>query len=728
MLLAAELTNFKKHNSLSVNFTDGMNVIRGPNFSGKSTLLAAIAFALYGMRAIGSDKSELITTGEKSCKVSLNLITPEDGTEVEVIRTHKDAKVLNVKTGEMIATGSTSVTSWVEDTYGADVKEFLTHTYSRQMETSVLLTIGATDLQKKVEAMAKISIIDKMIKKAGKNATFLSGKIEGMDIGEFSIEQLKEMLKESEVAHELHASTLKDAAEVFDNACNKKKELEENIRKAEASNEKVNFAIDCMAGLKIRLMDVEKQFEESKDQVNSFPKDLAEQAQAATKKESEFLKNHLENAKKAPRRDSAEISLYETEEWIGITGKPNVKLAEELDIVIANEQSQLDGLEKIYVTAKESVRSIQLDISRLEKALDEGECPTCHREHENFNQRDLETEIKKLNARTEILLGETDIASKSYTESKENLDQLIEEHPGDGTQEALDSAVAQLSELKKEIEEYKDLPSSDKIEVAEHELATLTTVREDLNLALSDQTLATSELESLKRSINQLLDDIAKQEPIANTSLLEVNEFYTQLRHSQNDLETAKENLADVTREDTELEYDVTAKGNALTVARNKEVEVKQVKVKLNLTQDLQKYLRDSRTRFLGSIWGVILARASEIASSTTQNQEDQITEIRLKDNGTFSYVEKGREFSVKSASGCQQEIMGVALRLALCDLFYGQSSYLMLDEASSQMNEENSAALAGILAATGKQILYVTHRMAEQTIAQNVIFIGGEQ
>ena len=46
MLNNLTLTNFRKHQNLSVDFTPGMNVLRAANEGGKSTMLEAVAYAL----------------------------------------------------------------------------------------------------------------------------------------------------------------------------------------------------------------------------------------------------------------------------------------------------------------------------------------------------------------------------------------------------------------------------------------------------------------------------------------------------------------------------------------------------------------------------------------------------------------------------------------------------------------------------------------------------------
>ena len=66
------LVNFKNHSKLDVNFDD-LNVIIGENGGGKTSILEAICYALFGVVSNGSKKNELIRYGEKTGSVTLYL-------------------------------------------------------------------------------------------------------------------------------------------------------------------------------------------------------------------------------------------------------------------------------------------------------------------------------------------------------------------------------------------------------------------------------------------------------------------------------------------------------------------------------------------------------------------------------------------------------------------------------------------------------------------------------
>lgn len=65
-----KLTNFKSHKNLEVSFKD-LNVLIGENGSGKSSILEAICYCLFGAVASGAKKSELYKYGTKTGGVTL---------------------------------------------------------------------------------------------------------------------------------------------------------------------------------------------------------------------------------------------------------------------------------------------------------------------------------------------------------------------------------------------------------------------------------------------------------------------------------------------------------------------------------------------------------------------------------------------------------------------------------------------------------------------------------
>ena len=70
-LLRLRLVNFRQHADTELEFGPGITGIIGPNGSGKTTILEAIAWALYGVQAVRGDKDSIRRLGEYKVPVRL---------------------------------------------------------------------------------------------------------------------------------------------------------------------------------------------------------------------------------------------------------------------------------------------------------------------------------------------------------------------------------------------------------------------------------------------------------------------------------------------------------------------------------------------------------------------------------------------------------------------------------------------------------------------------------
>jgi hypothetical protein len=133
----------------------------------------------------------------------------------------------------------------------------------------------------------------------------------------------------------------------------------------------------------------------------------------------------------------------------------------------------------------------------------------------------------------------------------------------------------------------------------------------------------------------------------------------------------------------------------------------------------LVKFLVKNREEFMAGVWAEILSSASAFAAQATGGA---ITEVLRKD-GAFYYIEDGLAKRASSqASGAQASILGLGLKLALSTSVPGSLNTLLLDEVTTDMRDDISAAVTALLGTAGHQVIAITHREMDRSGDYKVI------
>ena len=141
------MKNFKKFRHAELEFSDGLTGIVGSNGSGKSTIVEAIAWALYGNRA-SSIKRDFIRNARarESDPVETRLTLSLGKQELVIYRAMKGkglmAEAFLVLDGQRIATGSKEVDTRLEEILKISYQDFMKTFYARQKDLDNLLKEG----------------------------------------------------------------------------------------------------------------------------------------------------------------------------------------------------------------------------------------------------------------------------------------------------------------------------------------------------------------------------------------------------------------------------------------------------------------------------------------------------------------------------------------------------------------------------------------------------------
>ena len=139
------LKNFKRFKNEEIRFRDGITGILGNNGTGKSSIVQAIFFALYGVQATGIAADYIVSSfasPKERCEVRLEFRI--GGDEYVVVRTFKKGKTVThdaefYKDKKLRAKGVSDVDAEVKRTLGMGPVDFRNTIYAAQKDLLVLL-------------------------------------------------------------------------------------------------------------------------------------------------------------------------------------------------------------------------------------------------------------------------------------------------------------------------------------------------------------------------------------------------------------------------------------------------------------------------------------------------------------------------------------------------------------------------------------------------------------
>ena len=715
MLTKLLLENFKRHRSLAVDFTDGLNLVTGPNYVGKSTVLQAVRYALEGATAIPGGKAVSTLHGEKNHKVELSMRVNDN----DYVITRTLTKATLTRDGKVIAKSASAVTNHLAELLGMSGQRFGQLRYGKQKETEALLTLGATELHKIVGEVSRVEVINEVIAKCGTAASECNGALEVIpDVDLWEVQAQIDTLKGE--AATVHA------------------ELTELVSRIDEKN-------TILASMKTSLAEVTQQVQAVKaanaerrrldddwdelDGAITAAKQHAESLAGAQEK-FEYLRDTLEKVTQGISEVSVQASQLaaKEKEHALLEGRLEATMAEaEKFAEVLAEHAGMFDTAPLHHQVQEAFKeraAAESKIIELQQSIASGMCPTCKRPYEEgLNVGPIEEQIRELTTELPTL-------NRAYHRAQQELDACLTSNESlKKTNERLESAQAtaysQKTKLAALSQELMGLSEHDPAEALSELKAKANALRTELTQATEDATalaVAMSEWDAFQTRLSQVK---AKREELGPT---EAEASTDQFSSEVTDLENE---IAELTSVYTPKSHEYTRITGALgTLGKEKADGLAQcekrteLSMRLGTAKQLQKYLRSNRDRFMEKVWGGIMGQASTFAAACTGGAIEQVSR---DEGGKFTFIEAGHELPVAAASGAQRSIMGLGVQLAMASLLPCPLPTILLDEPGSDMDPERSLSLTTLLAADHNQLIMVSHRELDGAIANNTIALERE-
>ncbi|MEM1587626.1 MAG: SMC family ATPase [Candidatus Bathyarchaeia archaeon] len=762
-----EMQGFEGYKKAEISFTAGLNLITGRNSTGKTTILDAIFFALYG-EIPDIDKKLLVTRLQgttRSLYVGLRFNSPKTNQVVEVKRWGKlyfkrgkesyqtERLILLIDGKEAPISGEEELRRKVAELLGLTMKRFLNLTYVRQGELTKILKpdkdemdsiLGITILKELIE---EFNLVKKELEKYEEKDV----ETEVKTINDVLLPKVKEQIK-----------TLKDQIE---NLKSEVKEVECKLKRAE-SIELMNLlkTIDERDAFLRNFKEKEAAAKALLKQWNTHEIMELKESIKIVKDEEEKLKNNIEELNEELKKieDKKEdykkrlikvksllesvkaLNLDELKKMIEEKNKTYGKLNE--DLILIKKDFEKIEFEKNRFEGKLLTLKEELNLHR--KLLKENRlnCPMCGQKvtYETLKKMILEKENEE-----KVLEEKIIVIMKVYEEKKKQIEELknkilklendiekltgvhslIKDVLGELTlkeieekynkieceyqevKQKLDEAIIKFNEVKTKLQNMNSALNNIK-KLFEEAEADLKKVQECL---INIEELLKKLMLPFKPEDEELKVKIAEKFPL---NLNELEELRYQLKSKNEKMKVLEEEFKKLKNEEEKLEEKLKILNNRL----------KKINLIEKFIEQLKKGIEDIRRLKLKDV----AYEALKIYNSLTDqhvykafriNPETYTVEVQPID--LDEYIPAVR------VGGGHQTLIALALRLAMLKIL-GEGALLILDEPTYGVDSDNIPQLLNHISEAAKklsQIILVTHHGLGQEEAANIIKVerGGD-
>lgn len=708
MFKSLKLNNFRKHTNTTLTLGEGLSVLRGSNEQGKSTVFEAIAYAIFGTKALRDPLENVVTWGNPMSTLKVELDFSVDDVDYNIKRGKSGAE-LTYKGG--VVTGQVEVSNFVSTLLRVDVGTAVRLILSPQSGIRGALESGARATTELIENLAEFYKIDHLIELMQEKLSVGSSVSVEANIKTFeeTLARLKDQVVPVDVkAHEVAIET----------AQNKVSELTKNLATAEVA---VEIAQERVSTAK----------QQSQDRAR------LEQSAKAAYLNIVKLKEKLDQARAQPEVKDAELKLDEL--------RQQVRELEQMDDIKAaysavkpyltrvSEPSYKGAYADLLNDIQETVLKSRVEENKVDKQegrlkllkqkLTQGTCTFCGKDFSGV------PEVEAVNApiREEISKLSTEIVA-SKGELKQTLSKLSE------LVKTKEASINVINALK-----Y----SCDYVELADDMLPPMlqwigpNPVQGSRNIA--GLILEIQAIEGLVEAYNQAMESI----PVLESKLTDANEMVTNLERqiadipnvnvgdAQLELKESRENFRTIFDELSDAKQNLYESRKALQDAltnytktlqavENTEGALRKAHKDLSdltFNNNLLKRVRQCRPAISDKLWSIVLVATSNYFSEM-RGVKSEVTKA------PSGFLVDGHP--ITSLSGSTLDILGLAIRVALVRTFLPNSTFILLDEPCAAADAERTAATVGFLSTCGfKQIILITHEEVSQDVADRVILLG---
>jgi len=768
-LIKLELTNYRRFEEAEIEFPDGVVGIIGNNGAGKSSLVEAIAWVLYGNDVARSSKEEIKRLGASPSEVCRVILDFEmNGDNYRVVRELKgvsntgDAALF--VNGKPQARGVTATSELIDKTLGMDWKSFLVSFFARQRELNAL-----TEYQpaKRIEVLSRllgIERIESAIKNVRQDKRDCQTKLETtrgfvVDIAQLQQqiqlklkeqEELKKQISQQELQLKMAQAEFAELASRFELLRSKKENHIHLQKEVEIKQSQLKDAEEQIATSQkdkeeiLRLFPVQEELKPSLEKYSLLLAQIVEQEKLKQKASTrKTLDEQIKAHQNLLREDRLRLQALESD--LALRSALQKDLVD-LDQKIVHGEQELDGSQKQYNLYSAQEKSLSDQIIKFQRQLQHIEelgpksvCDQCLRPlGKDFEQikSHFQKELDQLSSQTKTAALQRDQHFKDMQAAKLERDKLQKhkefcqsklkqleqaEAERNSLEQRLTQSVQNLENFQKAYQEMGTEIYQPEVHRELQEELKQTETKKQHYLEVTEKIKTLSNLEKKLRELELRHKTLAEEANRLLASLEQLQfspaEFQNRevgMEQQRQRMHQAELGLKDLHFKEMTLTGEIKTLENKVKENQMLRQQIQELETGSKYLEKLDRLLADFKVHLIGRIRPALSNLTKSLISEMT---DGKYSEMELDDDYEIYIYENGQKFGLERFSGGEKDLANLCLRLAISILIAQSAgtefSFIVLDEifgSQDQQRKENILKALGNLRNRFRQIILITH------------------
>ncbi|SEO39020.1 exonuclease SbcC [Halogranum amylolyticum] len=659
------LENFKPYADADLRLDDGVTVIHGLNGSGKSSLLDACFFALYGAKALDETLDDVVTNGEEDAEIELWFTHDGGSYHVERRLRSSGERTLTAKCvlegPDVTVDGSRDVRQFVTDLLRMDAEAFVNCAYVRQGEVNKLINATPRQRQDMIDDLLQLGKLEEYRERAGKarlgvedileNKRGALGELDAQ-IQEREDQNLHERLNELESELKSVADDLERYRENRDRARQSLDDAQETLDSYEEKRERLDALAEEIDALESKISETERERDslreqisetrERKDELESRVSEVLAKTTLETATETAIetrladlderesdLSDELNEARmQAQALDNQSTNLGDKADDRQSRADAKRERADELDAEVERATEKLDDLRAKLDGMDDEIETLEERFDEPEVDVDVGDAST-HLAELREERSSLRDDVEEVRTELRTVQNRVDEAERLLDEGRcPECGQPVDGSPHVDTLDEDRTRVAELEAEVAELQEEREslataIDRAEELVDTESELESLRTNRSNVE-QLAEQKAETleekrAEAETLREEAEELATQAENTRDVAEQKATEAEDARETVTELESQLETVEEK-----RENVERLADL---GEQIGDAESTAERLREKRTDLDdLNDERREHLTDKRSQ------------RDELQAAV---DDDQIEQARSQKQNAVDYLEK---------------------------------------------------------------------------------------